>query len=112
MRLHDSICAVALAAALATTAAAQTAGSPTPAPAAGAPRTGPTGATPSFEALDKNHDGYISRLEAAEASLPRSFTELDKNNDGRLDRAEFAAQSEKPASESRGARAMGPNPNR
>ncbi len=94
---------------LATIATAQsTSGAPrTPGegPATRSGTTNPSGAAPSFEALDKNHDGYISRIEAAEGGLTRSFTELDKNNDGRLDPAEFTAQTEKPSRVSRA-----PNP--
>ena len=45
-----------------------------------------------FEALDKNHDGYISRDEAKDASeLNTRFTELDANNDGKLSREEYNA---------------------
>ena len=43
-----------------------------------------------FERLDKNHDGYISRDEAKDASeLNTRFTELDANNDGKLSREEY-----------------------
>jgi hypothetical protein len=67
--------------------------------------TGPTGGTPSprtagepkaptggaaagatttrYHRLDTNHDGYVSREEAAAAS-GLSFSDYDKNNDGRL----------------------------
>jgi hypothetical protein len=45
-----------------------------------------------FEALDKNHDGFISRDEAKDASeLDTRFTELDANNDGKLSREEYNA---------------------
>ena len=46
--------------------------------------------TPTFEELDKNHDGYIDSSEAA--ALPGLIGTLDtadRDNDGRLDRAEF-----------------------
>jgi len=47
-----------------------------------------------FEALDKNHDGYVSRDEAKDASeLNTRFTELDANNDGKLSRDEYNAVS-------------------
>ena len=47
-----------------------------------------------FEALDKNHDGYISRDEAKDADeLNTRFTELDTNNDGKLSREEYNALS-------------------
>ena len=43
-----------------------------------------------FDALDKNHDGYISRDEAKNASeLDTRFSELDTNNDGKLSRSEY-----------------------
>ena len=65
-----------------------------------ASRTNPTGkgesaagATSSrgrFDALDKNHDGFISRDEGKDASeLNTRFTELDANNDGKLSRDEY-----------------------
>lgn len=45
-----------------------------------------------FEALDKNHDGYVSRDEAKDASeLNTRFSELDVNNDGMLSRDEYNA---------------------
>jgi hypothetical protein len=77
-----------------------------PPPRSGA--TSPGGAAQNFGVLDKNHDGYVSRMEAAEGGLSRSFVELDKNYDGRLDSAEFAAQTEKPAVEKRQPNAMAP----
>ena len=47
-----------------------------------------------FEALDKNHDGYVSRDEAKDASeLNTRFSELDVNNDGMLSRDEYNALS-------------------
>jgi ribulose 1,5-bisphosphate carboxylase large subunit-like protein len=45
-----------------------------------------------FDRLDRNHDGYISRDEAKDASeLNTRFSELDKNNDGKLSRDEYNA---------------------
>jgi len=44
-----------------------------------------------FSSLDKNHDGYISRDEARDATWANRFTELDKDNDGRLSQSEFNA---------------------
>ena len=43
-----------------------------------------------FNALDKNHDGYISPTEAtALPELAQSYSLLDSNRDGRIDRVEF-----------------------
>jgi sporulation protein YlmC with PRC-barrel domain len=51
-----------------------------------------TGATVSFQQLDMNHDGYITRSEASRDSTVMShWRELDRNNDGRIDNAEFSA---------------------
>lgn len=52
-----------------------------------------TGATAKggFAAIDKNHDGYISRDEARNAAWENRFSELDKDNDGRLSQSEFDA---------------------
>jgi hyperosmotically inducible protein len=50
---------------------------------------------PLFQRLDVNHDGYVSRSEAAaQRDFGQAFTEADDNHDGRLDRDEFVkAQS-------------------
>ena len=45
---------------------------------------------PDFNALDKNHDGYLSRTEAAaNPALAKKFKEADKNGDGKLSRVEY-----------------------
>jgi EF hand domain-containing protein len=45
-----------------------------------------------FDRLDKNHDGFVSRDEANDASeLNTRFSELDRNNDGKLSREEYNA---------------------
>ncbi|MBV9191593.1 MAG: hypothetical protein JO292_12145 [Betaproteobacteria bacterium] len=49
-----------------------------------------------FEALDQNHDGFISRDEAKDApELNTRFSELDANNDGKLSREEYNAMHAK-----------------
>ena len=44
-----------------------------------------------FSALDKNHDGYLSRDETRDETWSNRFSELDKDNDGRLSQSEFDA---------------------
>jgi len=70
-------------------------GQSTPAPSStGATGGSPSGMKNSFETLDKDHDGSISRAEAMTApELVKSFATLDKNHDGKLDRAEFSGAS-------------------
>jgi hypothetical protein len=46
-----------------------------------------------FSALDQNHDGYVSRDEARDATWSNRFSELDKDNDGRLSQSEFNAMN-------------------
>ena len=46
----------------------------------------------SFDTLDRNHDGKLSRAEArADPGLSMSFDALDANHDGYLSQAEFQA---------------------
>ena len=45
---------------------------------------------PGFNNLDKNNDGYLSRVEAAgNPNLAKNFKQADKNGDGKLSRAEY-----------------------
>jgi Ca2+-binding EF-hand superfamily protein len=47
---------------------------------------------PGFNALDRNNDGYLSRVEAAKnAHLTKNFKAADKNGDGKLSRTEYLA---------------------
>jgi hypothetical protein len=47
---------------------------------------------PGFNTLDKNNDGYLSRVEAAgNPDLAKNFKQADKNGDGKLSRAEYLA---------------------
>lgn len=46
---------------------------------------------PTFEQLDRNHDGFIDRAEsAALPALWSIFEQADRRHDGRLDKVEFA----------------------
>jgi hypothetical protein len=50
-----------------------------------------TAATPVFELVDGNKDGFVDRREAAAVpGLAERFEEMDANRDGKLDRVEFA----------------------
>jgi hypothetical protein len=45
---------------------------------------------PTFQLLDSNHDGWISKSEAASVpNLTKDFDRYDLNRDGKLDRSEF-----------------------
>ena len=44
-----------------------------------------------FVALDKNHDGFLTRAEMKGSPQEKDFTALDKNRDGKLTPAELAA---------------------
>lgn len=45
---------------------------------------------PGFNNLDKNHDGYLSRTEAAgNPTLAKKFKDADRDNDGKLSRSEY-----------------------
>jgi Ca2+-binding EF-hand superfamily protein len=47
---------------------------------------------PGFNVLDKNNDGYLTRVEtAADADLVKKFKDADKNGDGKISRAEYLA---------------------
>lgn len=47
---------------------------------------------PGFNALDKNNDGFLSRVEAAgNPNLAKNFKQADKNGDGKVSRAEYLA---------------------
>ena len=48
-------------------------------------------ATPVFELVDRNKDGFLDRAEAKTVpGLPERFDSVDTNGDGKLDRVEFA----------------------
>jgi Ca2+-binding EF-hand superfamily protein len=51
---------------------------------------------PGFDALDKNNDGFLSRVEAAgNKTLLKGFDAADKNNDAKVSRAEYLAATTK-----------------
>ena len=48
-------------------------------------------AAPVFDLVDRNHDGYIDRREAAAVTgLAAGFDRMDRDGDGRLNRVEYA----------------------
>ncbi|MCL4800588.1 MAG: hypothetical protein KJ025_13435 [Burkholderiales bacterium] len=48
-------------------------------------------AAASFGDLDKDRDGYVSKVEArGDRAVEAAFNAADRNKDGRLDRSEFA----------------------
>jgi EF hand domain-containing protein len=50
------------------------------------------GERPNFRGLDSNHDGAVSKSEAAAyPQLAEKFDQADKNHDGKLNRAEYTA---------------------
>ena len=62
--------------------------------AAGASKTGNAGADSMFNALDKNHDGFLSRDEVKGSPHDKDFATLDKNKDGKLTPEEHASAKE------------------
>src|SRR5690349_11597110 len=80
--------AAALALAVGSVNAADTAKNKTTSPAGD--KIGTDKNDPGFNVLDKNHDGYISRTEAAgNPALAKKFKDADRNNDGKLSRTEY-----------------------
>jgi hypothetical protein len=82
-----TLIAVAVAGAFAVpfAALAQGSGGSTTAPSA-------TSDSASWDKLDRNHDGYLSREELKnDAALSGRFGEMDTNNDGRISKSEFEA---------------------
>jgi hypothetical protein len=58
--------------------------------AAGGDKIGTDKDDPGFNNLDKDHDGKLSRSEAAgNPTLAKKFKEADRNNDGSLSRSEY-----------------------
>jgi hypothetical protein len=51
----------------------------------------PTGPA-TFQSLDKNHDGAVSKSEAkSDPTVAKNWKQIDINKDGRIDSAEFSA---------------------
>jgi hypothetical protein len=66
-------------------------------------------AAASFNDLDKDKDGYVSKVEAQkDRSIEQGFMAADKNRDGKLDRAEFAALAAGAPSQGVGGRSPAP----
>ena len=57
----------------------------------GSASAGASARAPTFARTDRNHDGYVDRLEsAAVRGLVTRFAQADGNGDGKLDQVEFA----------------------
>ena len=87
--MKKQLITLAIAAAFAAPALAQSPGRTTTDPKDSKPASGASAG--GFAAIDRNGDGYISRDEARDATWNSRFTELDKDNDGRLSADEFSA---------------------
>lgn len=61
------------------------------------------GVTASFEEMDKNKDGKISKEEWT--GNPRAFDRLDANHDGSIDKEEFKARGSRGSGKGGGAKA-------
>lgn len=55
-----------------------------------------------FDQLDKSHDGFISREEAAGTNLAKDFDKLDTNRDGRLSPNEVTGSATRGSSRASG----------
>lgn len=56
-----------------------------------------------FDQLDKDHDGFISREEAAGTNLANDFDKLDTNRDGKLSPGEATGSATRGSSSASGA---------
>ena len=54
---------------------------------------GASSANPTFQSLDKNRDGFLSRAELKGSPHEKNWKALDKDRDGKISQAEFAAAS-------------------
>jgi hypothetical protein len=66
--------------------------------ASAAASSGATASSPSFQSLDRNHDGFLSSAELKGSALEKNWQKLDKNRDGKLSQAEYNAASGNAAS--------------
>jgi Ca2+-binding EF-hand superfamily protein len=77
--------------------AAAVAQTPDPAPDNAVPQTQSSQQGSSFDSLDTNGDGRISKDEAAaDANVTAQFSRYDKNGDGYIDRAEVSQANNPP----------------
>jgi len=52
---------------------------------------GASSANPTFQSLDKNHDGSLSQAELKGSPQEKNWKALDKDRDGKISQAEFSA---------------------
>jgi len=99
--MKKQIITLAIAAAFAAPALAQTSGRTTTDPKDSNPAAPPAtlgkdraaagASSGGFGTMDRNSDGYISRDEAKDSSWNSRFSELDKDNDNRVSQSEYQA---------------------
>jgi hypothetical protein len=61
---------------------------------------GSSSAQPTFQSMDKNNDGSLSKDEVKSWSGSKDFTKLDANHDGKLSKQEFDKSSQLSSSSS------------
>jgi hypothetical protein len=92
------VLAAAIAAPTAVLAAGTEPSARPPSASSGSAPSGNPGASMTFNSLDTNRDGHVSRDEVKNSSqLSKNFSQLDKNNDGKLSSDELAGAPSSPA---------------